>query len=62
MQACQLIVLVPNRELGVQIALLVYKLFGGSIAQGIPGSRDNMFRYTGPRGLQVRRAGQPVAA
>ena len=53
MQACQLIVLVPSRELGVQTALLAYKLFGGSISQGIPGNRSNMFKYTGPRNLQV---------
>lgn len=49
--------LVPTRELGVQIALLVYRLFGGNptAVTGIPGQPGNMFRYTGPRGLQVRR-------
>ena len=53
LQGCQLIVLVPSRELGVQLALLCFKLFGGSISQGVPGQRSNMFRYAGPRGLQV---------
>lgn len=55
--------LVPTRELGVQIALLVYRLFGGNptAVTGIPGQPGNMFRYTGPRGLQVRRT-HPAAA
>ena len=61
MQACQLVVLVPSRELGVQTALLVYKLFGGSVSQGIPGNRSNMFRYCGPRNLQVRTGQAPQA-
>lgn len=50
--------LVPTRELGVQIALLVYRLFGGNptATAGIPGQPGNMFRYSGPRGLQVGRS------
>jgi len=49
-----LIVIVPTRELGVQVVMLIYKLFGGSINQGIPGERANMFHFNGPRGLKVR--------
>lgn len=50
----QLVVVVPTRELGAQIAMIVYKLFGGSVASGVPGHKENMFRYSGPRGLKVR--------
>lgn len=51
----QLIIIVPTRELGVQIVMLVYKLFGGSVNSGfVPGSSANMFRYSGPRGLIVK--------
>lgn len=49
-----LLVVVPTRELGVQVVMLTYKLFGGSVNPGIPGERANMFRYQGPRGLKVR--------
>jgi len=52
-QGPQMIVLVPTMELGVQEALLIYKLFGGSVNPGIPGAKANMFAYTGPRGLKV---------
>jgi hypothetical protein len=63
LQGPQCVVLVPTRELGVQIALLVYRLFGGNptAVTGIPGQPGNMFRYTGPRGLQARRT-HPAAA
>jgi superfamily II DNA/RNA helicase len=51
----QLVVVVPTRELGVQIAMIVFKLFGGSVASdGIPGNRANMYKFTGPRGLRVK--------
>ena len=46
-------VIVPQRELGVQICLLIYKLFGGSLSSRLPGDQANMFTYTGPRGLKV---------
>ena len=52
-QGPQMIVLVPSMELGVQIAMLIYKLFGGSVNPGIPGASANMFAFTGPRGLKV---------
>ena len=48
------LIVVPTRELGVQIVMLIFKLFGGSVNPGIPGERANMFRYKGPRGLRVR--------
>ena len=45
----------PTLELGVQITLLVYKMFGGNPASGrVPGEAANMFRYSGPRGAKVR--------
>ena len=55
MQGPQLLILVPSMELGVQEAMLIYKLFGGSVNPGIPGASANMFAYTGPRGLKVTR-------
>lgn len=48
-----MLVLVPTMELGVQEAMLIYKLFGGSVNPGIPGASANMFAYTGPRSLKV---------
>lgn len=57
LQGPQLLVLVPSMELGVQEAMLIYKLFGGSVNPGIPGASANMFAYTGPRGLKVRLQG-----
>ena len=56
----QLLVVVPTRELGVQIAMLIFKLFGGSVNSGIPGQRSNMFRYFGPKGLKVRGLQMPA--
>jgi len=50
----QALVVVPTLELGVQCALLVYKLLGGNLSQGRPGDAANMFTYTGPRGIKVR--------
>lgn len=47
-------IIVPTRELGVQVAMLTFKLFGGSTNAGIPGQRTNMFHYDGPRGIKVR--------
>jgi hypothetical protein len=38
----------------VQLVMLVYRLFGGSVNQGLPGLGGNMFDYHGPRGLKVR--------
>jgi superfamily II DNA/RNA helicase len=50
-----LTIIVPTRDLGVQTALLAYRLLGGSINGGrVPGASGNMFRYAGPRGIRVR--------
>jgi superfamily II DNA/RNA helicase len=49
----QLLVLVPTFELGAQVALLLYKLFGGNISSRTPGDPANMFTYEGPRGIRV---------
>ena len=45
----QVIILAPTAELGVQLALLLYRLYGGSTVTGVPGDRANMYTYTGPR-------------
>ncbi|KAL4447639.1 hypothetical protein ABPG75_004858 [Micractinium tetrahymenae] len=50
----QAVIVVPTRELGVQVVMLIYRLFGGSVNQGVPGQGGNMFGYHGPRGLKVR--------
>lgn len=52
-QGPQLVIMVPTRELGVQIVMLIYKLFGGAVNSQVPGDAANMFTYTGPRGLKV---------
>lgn len=54
MKGPQAVIVVPHRDLGVQIALLIYRLFGGSINPGVPGNDANMFTYSGPRGIRVR--------
>jgi superfamily II DNA/RNA helicase len=54
MDGPQLLVLVPTFELGTQVALLVYKLFGGNISSQRPGDPANLFTYEGPRGIKVR--------
>ncbi|KAF5836126.1 P-loop containing nucleoside triphosphate hydrolase protein [Dunaliella salina] len=41
-------------ELGVQTALLIFKMYGGNISQGRPGDPANMFTYFGPKGIKVR--------
>jgi hypothetical protein len=46
--------LLPTPPSSVQVALLVYKLFGGNISSRAPGDPANMFTYEGPRGIKVR--------
>jgi hypothetical protein len=53
LQGPQLLIVVPTRELGVQLVMLVYRLYGGSVNQGVPGLAGNMFEFHGPRGLKV---------
>jgi hypothetical protein len=59
-----LMVVVPSRELGVQVSLLAYRLLGGSptnptlqpfahASKYLPGNAANMFTYTGPRRVKV---------
>lgn len=50
----QLVIMVPTRELGVQIVMLIYKLYGGAVNTQVPGDAANMFTYKGPRGLKVK--------
>lgn len=45
----QAVVVAPTAELGVQLALLLYRLYGGSTVTGVPGDRANMYTYIGPR-------------
>jgi hypothetical protein len=52
----QALIVVPTMELGVQVAMLVYRLFGGSVNAGVPGDKGNMFNYSGPRGIKVSAA------
>lgn len=49
------LIVVPTRELGVQIAVLAYQLVGGSVkksATQMPGLA-NMFKYKGPKGVRI---------
>ncbi|KAG2497537.1 hypothetical protein HYH03_004284 [Edaphochlamys debaryana] len=54
MKAPQALVVVPTMELGVQVALMAYKLLGGNMSTGRPGDEANMFTYFGPKGIKVR--------
>ena len=49
------LIVVPTRELGVQIALLLFQLVGGN-TKSTPTERSgkkNMFRYKGPKGVKI---------
>jgi len=49
------LIVVPTRELGIQIAMLLYELVGGSVKKDpteIKG-KANMFKYKGPKGIRV---------
>ncbi len=59
-----MLVVVPTRELGVQVSLLAYRLLGGGKSNPVlqpfsnplnhaPGNEANMFTYQGPRGVRV---------
>jgi superfamily II DNA/RNA helicase len=49
------LVVVPTRELGIQTAMLLYELVGGSIKKDPNEIRKkaNMFKYKGPKGIRV---------
>lgn len=59
-----ILIVVPTRELGVQVSLLIYRLFGGGTGNPTlqpfshpsryqPGNNANMFTYKGPRRVKV---------
>ena len=37
----------------MQVCLLAYRLFGGSVSNGMPGDPANMFTYMGPKSITV---------
>mmetsp|Transcript_4357 Transcript_4357/g.8373 ORF Transcript_4357/g.8373 Transcript_4357/m.8373 type:complete len:724 (+) Transcript_4357:206-2377(+) len=49
------LIVVPSRELGVQTALLLYELVGGSTkkTQTELSGLKNMFKYKGPKGVKI---------
>lgn len=49
------LIVVPTRELGVQIALLLYELVGGSTKKTATelSGYANMFKYKGPKGVKI---------
>mmetsp|Transcript_16049 Transcript_16049/g.37194 ORF Transcript_16049/g.37194 Transcript_16049/m.37194 type:complete len:794 (-) Transcript_16049:65-2446(-) len=49
------LVVVPTRELGIQTAVLLYELVGGSIKKDPNEIRNkaNMFKYKGPKGIRI---------
>ena len=49
------LIVVPTRELGVQTAMLLYELVGGSLKKDPNEIRGkaNMFKYKGPKGVRI---------
>jgi len=49
------LIVVPTRELGVQIALLLFELVGGNKKKTATerSGRKNMFKYKGPKGVKI---------
>mmetsp|Transcript_6485 Transcript_6485/g.13778 ORF Transcript_6485/g.13778 Transcript_6485/m.13778 type:complete len:800 (+) Transcript_6485:188-2587(+) len=49
------LIVVPTRELGIQIAMLLYELVGGSVNKDPTETKGkaNMFKYKGPKGIRV---------
>jgi superfamily II DNA/RNA helicase len=49
------LIVVPTRELGIQTAMLLYELVGGSIKNDPTDIRGkaNMFKYKGPKGVRI---------
>lgn len=41
------LLVVPTRELGAQLALLTWRLLGGTVSNRGPGDEANMFTYIG---------------
>lgn len=49
------LIVVPTKELGVQTAMLLYELVGGSLKKDPTDIRGkaNMFKYKGPKGIRI---------
>jgi superfamily II DNA/RNA helicase len=49
------LIVVPTRELGIQTAMLLYELVGGSVKKEATDIRGkaNMFKYKGPKGIRI---------
>lgn len=49
------LIVVPTKELGVQTAMLLYELIGGSLKKDPTDIRGkaNMFKYKGPKGIRI---------
>jgi len=50
------LIVVPTRELGVQMATLLYELVGGNVKKNMDdyiASKRNMFKYKGPKGVKI---------
>lgn len=49
------LIVVPTRELGIQTAMLLYELVGGSVKKNPTDIRGkaNMFKYKGPKGVRI---------
>ncbi|KAG1655011.1 hypothetical protein FOA52_008831, partial [Chlamydomonas sp. UWO 241] len=50
----QAIIMVPTMELGVQVCLLAYRIFGNKVSKGLPGDTANLYTYKGTKGITVR--------
>jgi len=49
------LIVCPGRELGVQIAMLLYSLVGGNVKKDATelSGKANMFKYKGPKGIRI---------
>ena len=49
------LIVCPGRELGVQIAMLLYSLVGGNVKKEATelSGKANMFKYKGPKGIRI---------
>lgn len=49
------LIVCPGRELGIQIAMLLYSLVGGNVKKDETelSGRANMFKYKGPKGVKI---------
>jgi hypothetical protein len=49
------LIVVPGRELGIQVAMLLYSLVGGNVKKEATelSGKANMFKYKGPKGIRI---------